>query len=75
MDQVPELVELFTAISHLPGRQFDVMVLRRLCGFTPEAVSALVGASLATVRSDERHATHFVKSVLDSPPSTGGTTS
>jgi DNA-directed RNA polymerase specialized sigma24 family protein len=73
VDQVPELVELFTVISHLPGRQFDVMVLRRLCGFTPEAVSALVGASLATVRSDERHATRFVRDVLDTPPSTEGT--
>lgn len=74
LDQVLELVELFTAISHLPRRQFDVMVLRYLCGFTSEAVSALVGASLATVRSDERHATHFVRDVLDSPPSTEGTT-
>ncbi|WKX23651.1 sigma-70 family RNA polymerase sigma factor [Streptomyces sp. HUAS CX7] len=73
MDQVPELVQLFTVISHLTGRQFDVMVLRRLCGFTPEAVSALVGASLATVRSDERHATRFVRDVLDTPPSTEGT--
>ncbi|MDI6521405.1 sigma-70 family RNA polymerase sigma factor [Streptomyces coelicoflavus] len=73
VDQVPELVELFTVISHLPGRQFDVMVLRRLCGFTPEAVSALVGASLATVRSDERHATRFVRDILDTPPSTEGT--
>ncbi|MER7057190.1 sigma-70 family RNA polymerase sigma factor [Streptomyces sp. NPDC000351] len=74
LDLVPELVELFTVISHLPRRQFDVMVLRRLCGFAPEAVSALVGASLATVRSDERHATHFVESVLYPPPSTEGTT-
>ncbi|MFF8572745.1 sigma-70 family RNA polymerase sigma factor [Streptomyces sp. NPDC015237] len=72
VDQIPELVHLFTVISHLPGRQFDVMVLRRLCGFTPEAVSALVGASLATVRSDERHATRFVRDVLDTPPSTEG---
>lgn len=50
------------------------MVLRRLCGFAPEAVSALVGASLATVRSDERHATRFLESVLCPPPSTEGKT-
>ncbi len=66
----PEPLEVNEA--NLPGRQFDVMVLRRLCGFTPEAVSALVGASLATVRSDERHATRFVRDVLDTPPSTEG---
>ncbi|MEU3663998.1 sigma-70 family RNA polymerase sigma factor [Streptomyces sp. NPDC032940] len=74
IEQATEILRLFTAISHLPRRQFDVMVLRRLCDFTPEAVSALVGASLATVRSDERHATHFVESVLYPPPSTEGKT-
>ncbi|MCW1100295.1 sigma-70 family RNA polymerase sigma factor [Streptomyces sp. RS2] len=74
MDKITEILKLFTAISHLPGRQFDVMVLRRLCGFAPEAVSALVGSSLATVSSDERHATRFLESVLCPPPSTEGKT-
>ncbi|MEU4655170.1 sigma factor-like helix-turn-helix DNA-binding protein [Streptomyces sp. NPDC023723] len=71
--QLTETLELFAAISRLPDRQLDVIVLRRLCGFTHESVSALLGTSLATVRSDERHATRFLESVIP-PPSTEGTT-
>ncbi|MFJ3214041.1 sigma factor-like helix-turn-helix DNA-binding protein [Streptomyces flaveolus] len=71
--RLTETLELFTAISRLPDRQLDVIVLRRLCGFTHEAVSALLGTSLATIRSDERHATRFLESVIP-PPSTEGTT-
>lgn len=71
MSQIAESLELFTAMSRLPDRQLDVMVLRRLCGFTPDAVSALLGVPLATVRSDERHAIHFLESVICPPPPTG----
>ncbi|MGW2787035.1 sigma-70 family RNA polymerase sigma factor [Streptomyces populi] len=74
MNQVAESLELFTAMSRLPAGQLDVMVLRRLCGFLPETTSALLGTSLATVRSDERHATRFLESVLCPPPSTEGNT-
>ncbi|NEA86642.1 sigma-70 family RNA polymerase sigma factor [Streptomyces sp. SID7958] len=70
--QLSETLELFTVISRLPDRQLDVIVLRRLCGFTHEAASALLGTSLATIRSDERHATRFLDSVIP-PPSTEGT--
>ncbi|MFJ4152683.1 sigma factor-like helix-turn-helix DNA-binding protein [Streptomyces galbus] len=70
MNQIAESLELFTAMSRLPDRQLDVMVLRRLCGFTPHAVSALLGVPLATARSDERHAVHFLESVI-TPPHTG----
>ncbi|MEU3901704.1 sigma-70 family RNA polymerase sigma factor [Streptomyces sp. NPDC045251] len=72
-NELTETLELFTAISRLPDRQLDVIVLRRLCGFTHEAASALLGASLATIRSDERHATRFLDSVIP-PPSPEGTT-
>ncbi|MFI1060240.1 RNA polymerase sigma factor [Streptomyces olivaceus] len=72
-NELTETLELFTAISRLPHRQLDVIVLRRLCGFTHEAASALLGTSLAAIRSDERHATRFLDSVI--PPSrTEGTT-
>jgi DNA-directed RNA polymerase specialized sigma24 family protein len=74
MDQVEESLKLFTAMSRLPHRQFDVMVLRRLCGFTPEEVSALLGLPLATVRSSERHAIHFLESLLCPPPEPEGNT-
>ncbi|WP_369180965.1 RNA polymerase sigma factor [Streptomyces mutabilis] len=72
-NELTETLELFAAISRLPDRHLDVIVLRRLCGFTHEAVSALLGTSLATVRSDERHATRFLDSVIP-PPRTEGTT-
>ncbi|MFJ6509307.1 MULTISPECIES: sigma-70 family RNA polymerase sigma factor [unclassified Streptomyces] len=74
MDQVTESMELFTAMSRLPPNQLDVMVLRRLCGFRPETASALLGTSLATVRSDERHAIRFLESVLCPPLLTEGNT-
>ncbi|GHC34179.1 hypothetical protein GCM10010308_60390 [Streptomyces vinaceusdrappus] len=72
-NELTETLELFTAISRLPDRQLDVIVLRRLCGFSHGAASALLGTSLATIRSDERHATRFLDSVIP-PPRTEGTT-
>ncbi|MFD7681724.1 RNA polymerase sigma factor [Streptomyces sp. NPDC059980] len=64
MQQMAESLELFKAMSRLPEHQLDVMVLRRLCGIAPVDVSALMGVSLAAVRSDERHAVHFLESVI-----------
>jgi transcriptional regulator with XRE-family HTH domain len=73
LNQLAESLELFTAISRLPAHRLDVMVLRRLCGFSSETVSALLGVSLAAVRSDERHATRFLESVICPPRSEGNT--
>ncbi|MFC5146821.1 sigma-70 family RNA polymerase sigma factor [Streptomyces aureoversilis] len=72
--QLAESLELFTAIGKLPDAQLDVMVLRRLCGFTPEKVSDLLGIPLAAVRSDERHAERFLDDTIELPPQTGGPT-
>ncbi|GAA0444986.1 sigma-70 family RNA polymerase sigma factor [Streptomyces sp. NPDC046215] len=73
--QLAESLELFTAISKLPDAQLDVMVLRRLCGLTPEKVSDILGLPLAAVRSDERHAERFLDDTIDLlPPQTGGPT-
>ncbi|MFC0843568.1 sigma-70 family RNA polymerase sigma factor [Streptomyces noboritoensis] len=73
MDQIAETLELFTAMGRLPDQQLDVMILRRLCGITQEDTSALMGIPLATVRSSERHAVHFLESLLCPPPETEGT--
>ncbi|GHE10971.1 sigma-70 family RNA polymerase sigma factor [Streptomyces alanosinicus] len=70
MNQMTESLELFKAMSRLPDQQLDVMVLRCLCGFTPDAASALLGVPVATVGSDERHAIHFLDSVICPPPET-----
>lgn len=69
--QMEESMRLFTHISRLPDRQLDVVVLRRLCGFTQEDTSHLLGVSLATVRSTERHATRQLESLICPPPNEG----
>ncbi|MFI9122330.1 RNA polymerase sigma factor [Streptomyces bikiniensis] len=75
MEQLAESLELFTAISRLPDIQLDVMVLRRMRGFTSEQVSELLGIPLATVWSTERHAERFLEDTIELPPQTGETTS
>ncbi|MFE4023944.1 sigma-70 family RNA polymerase sigma factor [Streptomyces sp. NPDC059101] len=72
--QIEETLELFKAMSRLPDHQLDVMVLRHLCGMPPEEASDLLGVPVATVRSDERHALHFLESVMCPPPETEGNT-
>lgn len=73
MAQLAESLELFAAISRLPDAQLDVMVLRRLCGFTTAKVSDLLGIPVAAVRSNERHAERFLEETIELPD-TGGTT-
>lgn len=75
MNQLEESLKLFTAISRLPDHCLDIMTLRRLCGFTQEETSALLGVSHPTVQSDERHASHFLESVVCPPPEPEGNTS
>ncbi|MFC9268730.1 sigma-70 family RNA polymerase sigma factor [Streptomyces zhihengii] len=74
MHQMAESLQLFKAMSWLPEQQLDVMVMRRLYDFPPEEVSALLGVPLAIVRSSERHAIHFLESVICPPTETEGTT-
>jgi transcriptional regulator with XRE-family HTH domain len=74
IDQMAESLQLFKAMSRLPDRQLDVMVLRRLYGITPHNVAALLGVPLAAVRSDERHAVHYLESVICPPTETEGNT-
>ncbi|PRH76812.1 RNA polymerase subunit sigma [Streptomyces solincola] len=72
--QLTETLELFTAMSKLPDAQLDVMVLRHVCGLTPERASDLLGVPLAAVRSDERHARRFLTDTIELPPHNGGPT-
>jgi transcriptional regulator with XRE-family HTH domain len=74
MAQMSESLEVFKAISRLPDAQLDVMVLRHLCGLTPEGASTLLGLPLPTVRSDERYAFRFLESVFNPPPEIEGHT-
>ncbi|WP_326794029.1 sigma-70 family RNA polymerase sigma factor (plasmid) [Streptomyces sp. NBC_00841] len=72
MNQLTESLKLFKAISRLPDHQLDVTVLRYLCGLSQRGASALLGISLASVRSDERHARRFLESLICPPPKTEG---
>ncbi|CAL9673016.1 sigma factor-like helix-turn-helix DNA-binding protein [Streptomyces sp. enrichment culture] len=74
-EQLAETQDLFRAMGRLPAPQLDVIVLRSLGGMNEEQVSDLLGVPLAAVRSDQRHATRFLDSVLCPPPDTGGTLS
>ncbi|GGZ18225.1 sigma-70 family RNA polymerase sigma factor [Streptomyces nitrosporeus] len=74
LGQVEESLNFFGAISQLPDHQLDVMVLRYLHGMDAERVSSLLGASLATVRSEERYAIQHLESVLCPPTETEGNT-
>lgn len=72
--QMAESLQLFKAMSWLPDQQLDVMIMRRSYAFLPEEVSALLGVPQAVVLSSERHATHFLESVICPPTETEGTT-
>ncbi|MEV6576156.1 sigma factor-like helix-turn-helix DNA-binding protein [Streptomyces sp. NPDC051577] len=74
MTQVTESLQLFKALTRLPDLQLDVMVLRRLFGFTPEETSALLGLPKPMVQSSERYAERFLESVFNPAPETEGPT-
>ncbi|BCM71221.1 MULTISPECIES: sigma factor-like helix-turn-helix DNA-binding protein [unclassified Streptomyces] len=54
--EISEVADFFDAISHLPPDQFDVVVLRYLCEFTPDQVQEATGLSQAHVHTLDHHA-------------------
>ena len=51
-----EALGLYSAISELPERQYDVIVLRYVLGYPDSRVAFLLGIDQNTVRSHVRHA-------------------
>ncbi|RDG39110.1 sigma-70 family RNA polymerase sigma factor [Streptomyces corynorhini] len=49
-------IALYSAISRLPERQYDVIVLRHVLRIPDEVVAEYLGVELATVHSHVRHA-------------------
>lgn len=47
---------LYTAIAALPVRQFDVVILHYVMGYTQDRVADIMGITVSTVRSHRRHA-------------------
>ncbi|MEY9490899.1 DNA-directed RNA polymerase specialized sigma24 family protein [Streptomyces calvus] len=73
-DHLSETIALFRVMSWLPATQLDVFALRILRRMPTGRVSELMGLAPALVRSSQRHAEHFLESMLY-PTETEGTTS
>ncbi|MEV7681395.1 sigma-70 family RNA polymerase sigma factor [Streptomyces sp. NPDC088341] len=58
-------IGLYTAISRLPERQYDVVVLRHVLQVPDEEVAEYMGIEIATVRSHVRHARRRLAKELD----------
>jgi RNA polymerase sigma factor (sigma-70 family) len=60
-----ESLGLYTAISQLPERQYDVIVLRYVLGYPDDRVAFLLGITQSTVRSHvrfaKRHLEHLAR--------------
>ncbi|MFF9309224.1 sigma-70 family RNA polymerase sigma factor [Streptomyces sp. NPDC014777] len=69
-----ETLALLRAMSWLPATQLDVITLRILWRMPIERVSELLGLAPALVRSNQRHAQHYLMSALY-PPENEGTPS
>ncbi|MFF3753113.1 RNA polymerase sigma factor [Streptomyces sp. NPDC002018] len=60
-----EEIGLYAAISRLPERQYDVVVLRHVLRVPDEEVAEYMGIDVATVRSQARHARRRLAKALD----------
>ncbi|MDX3852408.1 sigma factor-like helix-turn-helix DNA-binding protein [Streptomyces sp. AK02-01A] len=58
-------IGLYAAISRLPERQYDVVVLRYVLRIPDEVVAEYMGIEVATVRSHVRHARRRLAKDLD----------
>ncbi|MEU6476647.1 sigma-70 family RNA polymerase sigma factor [Streptomyces sp. NPDC047017] len=64
---ISQEIGLYTAISALPERRYDVIVLRFLLGKDEEQVAEYLGIDTATVRSHIRHARRSLAKELHIP--------
>jgi RNA polymerase sigma factor (sigma-70 family) len=73
LDGMTSELGLFTAIAELPERQFDVIVLRYVLGYTTRHIAELLGLADAAVRQHQRRARERLATKLglrtrDDPP-------
>ncbi|WP_060887510.1 RNA polymerase sigma factor [Streptomyces caniscabiei] len=57
---------LYTAISALPERQFDVVILHYVMGYTCDRIADIMGITVCTVRSHRRKAHNHLAAKLHS---------
>lgn len=70
--ELEESLSLFQAISELPERQHDVIVLRYCIGYSTEETADILGLSVPGVRSTARYAQHRLKETLGIEPVESG---
>ena len=66
-----ESLGLYSAISHLPERRYDSIVLCYVLKYPYSRVASLLGVSESTVRSNVRHAKEHLAKELGIPYSIG----
>lgn len=62
--ELEESLSIYQAISQLPERQFDVIVLRYCLGYNTAEIADVMGITVAGVRSTARYARRRLKQVL-----------
>ncbi|KAB8163418.1 sigma-70 family RNA polymerase sigma factor [Streptomyces sp. 3MP-14] len=70
--ELEESLSLYQAISELPERQHDVIVLRYCIGYSTEETADILGLTVPGVRSTARYARHRLKETLGIEPTEGG---
>lgn len=66
-----ESLGLYSAISRLPGCQFDSIVLRYVLNYSDSTIAALLGVTVPTVRSNVRHGKEHLRKELGIHHATG----
>jgi RNA polymerase sigma-70 factor (ECF subfamily) len=66
-----ESLGLYSAISRLPGRQFDAIVLRYVLNYPDSTIASLLGVTEPTVRSNVRYGKERLRKELGVLHSTG----
>ncbi|GAA4672420.1 sigma-70 family RNA polymerase sigma factor [Streptomyces youssoufiensis] len=62
--ELEESLSIYQAITQLPERQFDVIVLRYRLGYDTATTADLMGVTVAGVRSTARYARRRLKQAL-----------
>jgi DNA-directed RNA polymerase specialized sigma24 family protein len=72
---IDEYAGFFDAITRLPPDQLDVIVLRYLCGVSPDAIPGIVGLSPAFTHTIDHHARGALEGIYPLQDDPGGTPS
>lgn len=66
-EEMEEAIGLYSAISHLPGRQYDSIVLRFVMGYEYHEIASILGVREGAVRANVFHAKKRIAEELGHP--------